>query len=116
MVDDEEAVREATIEILHSVGYRTLNAANGDDGLALFRHRQAEIGVVLLDVLMPGINGPETMEKLRTLDQNVKVILTSGYSEQAIFSPVQRQKPSDFLPKPYTIEELLNCIAVVLNA
>ena len=115
VVDDEEAVREAIIEILHSVGYRTLNAANGEDGLALFRQHQAEIGVVLLDVLMPGINGPETMEKLRAIDQNVKVILTSGYSEQAIFSPAQRQKPSDFLAKPYTIEELLSRVANVLN-
>ncbi|MCX6047127.1 MAG: response regulator [Chloroflexi bacterium] len=116
VVDDEEAVREAAVEILQSAGYRTLAAANGDDGLALFRHHHAEIGMVLLDVLMPGINGPETMEILRTIDQNVKVILTSGYSEQAIFSPAQRQKPNGFLPKPYTIEVLLSHVASVLNA
>jgi len=116
VIDDEEAVREATIEILHSAGHRTLNAANGDNGFALFCDHQAEIGVVLLDVLMPGINGPETMEKLRAVDQNVKVILTSGYSEQAIFSQAQRQKPSAFLAKPYTIDALISCVAAVLNA
>ncbi|CAN5748724.1 hypothetical protein BH10CHL1_BH10CHL1_00020 [soil metagenome] len=116
VVDDEEAVREAAVEILQSAGYRTLAAANSDDGLKLFLEHQAEIGLVLLDVLMPGVNGPETMEKLRAIDQNVKVILTSGYSEQAIFSPTQAQKPNDFLPKPYPIEELLGRVAAVLNA
>ncbi len=115
VVDDEEAVRESTSEILQNAGYRTFTAANGQDGLELFRQHQAEIELVLLDVLMPGINGPETMAKLRILDHNVKVILTSGYSEQMIFGQTQNQKPSGFLPKPYTIDELIKRVAAVIN-
>ena len=112
--DDEAEVREAAIAILHSTGYRTLSASNGMDGVEIFRQHQADIGVVLLDVLMPGLNGPETLEKLRVLDPHLKVILTSGYSEQAILFNSPSQKPSAFLAKPYTIEELTRRVATLL--
>ncbi|MFN8486745.1 MAG: response regulator [Caldilineaceae bacterium] len=115
VVDDEADVREAAIEILHSAGYRTLSAANGAEGIEIFRQHQAEIGVVLLDVLMPGLNGPETLENLRTLNPHIKVIMTSGYSEQAILFNAASQKPSAFLAKPYTIDELTRSVAALLS-
>lgn len=115
VIDDEADVREAAIEILHSAGYRTLNAINGYEGVELFRQHQMEIGVILLDVLMPGMNGPETLEKLRAIDPRAKVILTSGYSEQAISTDPPSQKPSAFLAKPYTIEALLQRVAALLT-
>jgi len=115
VIDDEADVREAAIEILHSTGYRTLSASNGAEGVEIFQQHQAEIGVILLDVLMPGLNGPETLEKLRALDPHVKVILTSGYSEQAILFNAPSQKPSAFLAKPYTIDGLTRHVVALLT-
>ncbi|MCX6047631.1 MAG: response regulator [Chloroflexi bacterium] len=115
VIDDQEEVCEAAVEILHNAGYRTLSAANGHEGVARFQEHQTSIGLVLLDVLMPGINGLETLEQLRAIDPAVKVILTSGYSERTIFAQMQRHHPTDFLPKPYLDHLLLNRVATVLS-
>ncbi|CAN5819152.1 hypothetical protein BH10CHL1_BH10CHL1_40630 [soil metagenome] len=115
VIEDQDDVREAAVEIFHSAGYRTLRAANGYEGVALFEQHQATIGLVLLDVLMPGISGLETLEQLRAIDPTAKVILTSGYSEHTVFTQVQRQRPTDFLPKPYLGDTLLSHVATALR-
>ena len=115
VIEDQEEVSEATIETFHSAGYRTLKAMNGYEGVALFQQHAAEIDVVLLDILMPGMNGIETLEQLRAIDATAKVILTSGYSEHTLFAQMQRQRPTDFLPKPYLSDTLLSRVATVLS-
>jgi len=115
VIEDQDEVCEAAVEILHSAGYRTLRAANGYEGVALFQEHQATISLVLLDVLMPGMTGLETLEQLRAIDPAVKVILTSGYSEHTIFTQMQRHRPTDFLSKPYLDYILLSRVATVLS-
>ena len=115
VIEDQAEVCEAVIEILHSAGYHTLRAANGYEGVALFQEHQAAIDLVILDVLMPGISGLETLERLRTIEPAIKVILTSGYSEHTIFTQMQRHRPTDFLSKPYLDTSLLSRVATVLD-
>jgi signal transduction histidine kinase/CheY-like chemotaxis protein len=113
VIDDEDLVREAVAEMLNSVGYRTLVAANGTEGLALFNQFQNEIGTVLLDVVMPGMSGTETLQKLRTVDTQVKVILSSGYVDTALPGDLLEHTHTTFLAKPYTLEQLLRVMASV---
>lgn len=115
VIEDQEEVRQTTVEIFHSAGYRTLEAANGHDGIALFQQHRDSIGLVLLDVLMPGMTGIETLAQLRTLEPAAKVILTSGYSEHTLFAQIQQERPNDFLYKPYLSDTLLNSVATVLS-
>lgn len=115
VIEDQDEVREGAVEILQSAGYHTLTAANGYEGVRVFQAHQATISLVLLDVLMPGLTGLETLEQLRAIDPAVKVILTSGYSEHSIFTEMQRQRPTDFLAKPYLAHVLLSQVATVLS-
>lgn len=112
VIDDEAPVREAAAEMLTGMGYRTLTASNGYEGFALFHQRQGEIDAVLLDVVMPGMNGPETLEKIRLLNKRVKVILSSGYTATALPDALLQQPATSFLAKPYSWEQLLKAMAL----
>jgi CheY-like chemotaxis protein len=112
VVDDEAAVRAAVRAILTHVGFTIVLASDGAEGLALFdRHRDA-IDLVLLDLTMPGLSGPETFAALRARDAAVPIVLTSGFSarHEAII-----ERASAFLQKPYTADELERTLAAVLT-
>lgn len=113
IIDDEGVVRETAEDMLASLGYRTLSAANGYDGLAIFEQHGEQIHMVLLDVVMPGIDGLETLGKLRTLSARTPVILCSGYSDSAMPEAVLRHPTTHFLAKPYTISQLANMMAML---
>lgn len=81
VIDDEEAVREAVVDILEMIGVDVLEAANGQIGVDLYTAHRDKIGAVLLDMQMPIMNGEETFHALRAFDPNIKVIVSSGYSE-----------------------------------
>lgn len=113
VIDDEEPVRDAVVEMLNTIGYRTIVAPNGLEGLAILGQRQAEIGTVLLDIVMPGISGLETFQKIRILDDTIKVILSSGYSDSSLPDTVLLHPTTAFLAKPYTLEQLHKTMVTV---
>lgn len=106
VIDDEADVRETATDILITQGYDVIAAANGDEGITLFRANHCHIGLVLLDLKMPGRNGPETYQELRKIQPDLKVIFTSGYSEAEVATLTQNSPRLTFLPKPYTVESL----------
>lgn len=112
VIDDEDPVREAVAEMLNNLGYRTLTAANGYEGVAAFRQRQGEISAIVLDMTMPGMNGLETLQKLRALNANVKVILSSGYSDAVVPESLLQQPATTFLAKPYRLEQLYEALVM----
>lgn len=112
VIDDEAPVREAVAEMLSNLGYRTLTAANGYEGVAAFCQRQEEISAIVLDMTMPGMNGLETLQKLRTLNVNVKVILSSGYSDAVVPERLLQQPATAFLAKPYRLEQLYEVLVI----
>ncbi len=116
VIDDEEPVREAVAEMLTSVGYRTAVASNGADGIALFQQLQNQTATVLLDVVMPGMSGIETLQKLRTMAPEVQVILSSGYVDTALPVSLLTDQHTAFLAKPYTLEQLLKAMANSVHA
>jgi PAS domain S-box-containing protein len=107
LIDDEEIVREMVTEVLESEGLEVVAAADGEQGIALFRKMAAEINVVLLDLSMPGLTGEETFSRLSALRSDVPVILSSGYDRAEATRRFEGRTPSGFIQKPYRPDELL---------
>lgn len=107
IIDDEEPVREAISDILGMEGLPVLTAADGATGLELYRQWQAEIGLILLDLSMPGLSGEETFHELRGLNPEVRVVLSSGYSQTEAARRFVNEPVAGFLQKPYDVEALI---------
>lgn len=116
VIDDEPYVRAAVADILQSEELPVIVAASGEDGVKQYRRHQAEIGVVLLDMKMPGMSGEETHRALRELNAEVKVILSSGYNESEINRTWHELGIFAFLQKPYNVDLLLHHVQQALAA
>ena len=83
VVDDEETIRISAQRMIERSGFSVLTASGGREAIRLFREHQHEVSCVLLDLTMPDMDGAETFGELRRIRPDVRVILTSGYSEEA---------------------------------
>ena len=103
IVDDEEGVRDMVCRVLVHSGFSVLAASNGYEAIDIFKQRQDEIDCVLLDLRMPLMSGEETLEGLRKIDSQVKVVLVSGN-----FDPAESTGLSvnAFVQKPYSMAEI----------
>jgi CheY-like chemotaxis protein len=110
IIDDEKQVREAISDILDLKEIPSLAAANGQNGVALYEAQQEKIGLVILDLSMPGMSGIETFEALREFDPSAKIILSSGYTEGEVLQKMAGTRPTGFLQKPYRLETVLNTV------
>src|SRR5262249_30262680 len=115
VIDDENAIREVARETLSAFGYRVMVAGDGAEAMAVFVAHKDEVKVVITDMMMPYMDGPATIRALRRLDQNVKIISTSGLKAEDKISDAAQLGVKTFLPKPYTAEKLLKTVAAVLN-
>jgi CheY-like chemotaxis protein len=114
VVDDEATVREAVVDILETLELRVITAANGQEGLALFKQHQEELTAVLLDMQMPVMSGPETLRHIRQLDRQIPVVLSSGYSKTELSNQLQ-DGATTFLQKPYNMDRLIEVITAVVQ-
>lgn len=110
IIDDEDAVREVAHDILQARGFRVITAENGLDGIAKYSEHAAEIDLILLDYSMPGLNGEETLNRLREINPEVKALLLSGYTEQEVINRFTGQKLAGFLQKPYSLKKLVELV------
>lgn len=113
LVDDEEIVREVTAEMLRAIGYEIIPAAGGREALDIFAQHQARIDAVILDMIMPDMNGDEVFYRLKAKDENVKVILSSGYSIDSKTSELMEKGCKGFMQKPFNLKTLTAKIAEV---
>jgi PAS domain S-box-containing protein len=117
LVDDEAAVRTITSQTLQAYGYNVIAACDGAQAVDLYQQHAAEVAVILLDMLMPVMDGPTTLEVLGRSHKKLRVIAVSGFSpEGAKFgAPGDGEVVNAFLPKPYTAETLLRILHEVLR-
>ncbi|HEV8247888.1 MAG TPA: response regulator [Polyangiaceae bacterium] len=115
IVDDEEVVRSVAARILQSFGFKALSAADGIEGLSRFRAHAEEIGAVLLDLTMPGMDGEAVFRELRAIRANVRVLLMSGFNEQDAIARFAGKGLAGFLQKPFTLEQLIEKLRGVLE-
>ncbi|MFC1554553.1 PAS domain S-box protein [candidate division KSB1 bacterium] len=115
VVDDEENVRKLARRMLKSLGYKVIISKDGKDAERVFRKRHKDIDLVLLDMIMPEQAGRETNLALRKMDPNVKVILSSGYSQNGKATQILNEGVLGFIQKPYRLEELSKIVAETLS-
>jgi CheY-like chemotaxis protein len=114
VVDDDSAIRTVTALMLKCQGFKTFSASNGLEALhALERH--PEINAVLLDVLMPVMNGEEAFREMRRSWPDVRVILVSGFVQNEIDQRFGTPPPDGFMQKPFTFEKLTGALCGALN-
>jgi len=116
LVDDEEDVRDIATSILEEFGFDVIQAADGQEALELFTENADKILLVLLDLSMIGMGGLETFRHLKQHWEDVRVILSSGYTEEDAISAFTGQGLADFIQKPYKPDELISKIRKVLEA
>ncbi len=116
VIDDEEDVRDVVEAVLSSRGMTVLVAEDGRRGIEVFREHADEVDAVLLDINMPGMNGEAVFHQLRTIKPDVRVILSTGYSEQEAASQFANASLAGFVNKPYTASALVEKIGEALDA
>lgn len=106
LVEDEDPLRALAAEALKRLGYHVLAAANGLEALVAADRHPGEINIVVTDIVMPRMGGPELVEKLRRKRQSFSVIFMSGYTEAAVLENANIGKDAILLNKPFSTETL----------
>jgi two-component system, cell cycle sensor histidine kinase and response regulator CckA len=116
VVDDEAAVRSAVWEILQLTGYIVLEAGSGEEALRISAGQEGPIPLLLTDVMMPVMSGPEVAQRLACRCPEIRVLYMSGYSRDAIIRHGVVAQGTAFLQKPFTPDELMHKVREVLDA
>jgi PAS domain S-box-containing protein len=106
LVDDEDLVLDAGARLLEVIGYRVLRAKNGVEAVEIFRKNKDKIDLIILDMVMPEMGGGETFDKLKEIDSEIKVLLSSGYSLDGEADEIMRRGCDGFIQKPFKLERL----------
>jgi signal transduction histidine kinase len=115
VVEDDERVRGLLTAVLQDNGYRALIAEDGDVALGIAERNGHKIDLLLTDVVMPKLGGPELAERLQKLNPELRVLFMSGYSEEIVSSRVNGSERL-LLEKPFSLPELLRCVRATLEA
>ena len=116
VVDDEAAIREITKTSFLNYNYKVLVANDGIEALALYAQHKAEISVVLMDMMMPNMDGPTTIRMLQKMNPQIKIVAVSGLASNEKIAEAAGVGVKAFLSKPYSAQELLKTLSVVLKA
>jgi signal transduction histidine kinase/ligand-binding sensor domain-containing protein/CheY-like chemotaxis protein len=115
VAEDEEAVRLLATRILQKAGYTVLSARDGEEAVALFREHNESVDLLLMDVIMPRLSGPEAVKQIRELDPEVPTLYASGYGGEFLKADGRLDIDGEILQKPYQPSELLDRISGFLR-
>lgn len=115
LVEDDEAALETIADILRDLNYQVITAANGRDALDRYHEHQTEIDLVLSDMIMPHLGGPELFYALRAEDPHLKMIMLTGYSQRHALQSLVADGLAGWLEKPPRLEALSTLIAQILD-
>ncbi len=115
LVDDEDMVIEVGQRILTALGYNVLTARGGEDAINVFKKQPDGIDLVVLDMIMPDVGGGATYDKMKAVNPDVKVLLSSGYSIGGQATEILERGCDGFIQKPFNIEQLSKKIREILD-
>ncbi len=115
VVDDEPGVKDLARDILKKYGYTVLVAGNGEEAVGLYAQKAGDIAVVLLDMVMPKMNGRQVFHRIREINPAAKVVVTSGYSHDRDADDLLKLGAAGFVQKPYRMSDLLRMIETVID-
>jgi CheY-like chemotaxis protein len=116
LVEDQDAVRNVTAEYLVNAGFRVLTAQSGTEALELMRDGRAEVDLLLTDVVMPDLSGPELAEALSAVRPGLRVLYLSGYAQDIVSPDGTLPERSAFLQKPFPLGSLVREVRALLDA
>ena len=115
MAEDNDEVRRLAREILTSRGYTVIEAKDGEDAVRRFMDHKEEIDLLLLDVVMPRMNGKEAYEAIKKANPGVRVLFTSGYTGDVVLDKGVHDESINFISKPLSPDELLRKVRETLD-
>jgi CheY-like chemotaxis protein len=116
LVDDDEALLEATAELVATLGFTPLTAKDGLEAVAQFRRHPAGIRCVITDLTMPHMDGWQTLSALRRLAPSLPAVLASGYDQAQVMATDHPDRPQAFLGKPFSLQQLREAVHQALGA
>jgi len=108
LIENDQFVCEALHDILQEYGIRVLIARDGIEGESLYRTYQHDINMVILDWRLPRQDGRATLRKIRQLNPNVHVMISTGYTADEVLAQLDDQRPVSFLSKPFSIDKFMD--------
>jgi CheY-like chemotaxis protein len=115
VADDDAFLRDLTEKTLRMFGYTVITAVNGSDALARFKENRERIDLVILDIIMPEMNGKEAFDEMRKIDPDVSAIFVSGYTSDIIQRRGLFEEGLAFVAKPLNLKQLLLKVRAVLR-
>jgi len=115
LVDDEPKVLDICERFLRSAGYSVLTAKNGREALATYEKNKTNVAIVVIDMIMPGMNGRELFDQLRAIQPTLKVLVSTGYSIKGAVSDLMIRGCKGYIQKPFSIRGLAKEIRRILD-
>jgi len=110
LVEDESVVRQVTRQVLEHAGYQVLESDGAPEALRLAAEHRGRIGLLLSDVVMPGMNGLDLARRIQKIQPRMTTVFMSGYTDTAALHQSIENPRSTYLQKPFTIDLLLACV------
>jgi len=115
LIDDEDIIIDVGQEMLRNLGYEVLLARSGKEAIDVYQKKQADIDMIILDIIMPDMGGRETFDQLKSVNPDIKVLLSSGYSIDDQASEILSRGCDGFIQKPFSLDELSRKIREILS-
>jgi two-component system cell cycle sensor histidine kinase/response regulator CckA len=115
LADDNEAILEVGKDLLETLGYRVIIARDGKEAIEVYRKDQEDIDFVLLDMVMPNMGGGEAYDRMKEINPNIKVLLSSGYSIDGQATEILERGCNGFIQKPFRMNDLSEKIWEILD-
>jgi two-component system, cell cycle sensor histidine kinase and response regulator CckA len=115
LVDDEEYVRELGKRILERAGYEVINASNGKEALDIYAREKSNIGLVILDLIMPHMSGEKCLEELLTINRHMKAVVSTGHSLGTEERDRIEASVKGFVSKPYQVKQFVDVVTRVME-
>ncbi len=115
LIDDEEILLKSNASLLEQLGYTVFTAIDGFKAIELYQSRWSEIDLILMDMVMPGLDGKETFQIIRSINPEAKILFVSGYANPERFQWVLEHGAVGLVSKPFDMSELSQKIHLILN-
>ena len=116
LVDDEDVIIDIGKGVLKTLGYKVLIARGGKEAIEIYKKNKDTINIVILDMIMPGIGGGETYDRVKEINPNIKVLLSTGYSINGQATEILKRGCDGFIQKPFDIKQLAEKIREILDS
>lgn len=115
VIDDEEMIREIAQDMLNHMGYNVIMAQDGVEAVEIFKEKGHEIDLVLVDLIMPRMNGVVCFQKIKEINKDIPIIVASGLGELSKKKSILEMGAAGYLEKPYSIKALNEIFSNVLQ-